>query len=375
MSSIEYRRNDVSGTDSYRVRFRLDGRNRAVTFTSHAKAKSWQEVLDALGPAKALTLLEEVRPETLRTVADHVDHHIAHLTGITEGTRRRYQHIADAQIRPTFGTVLVSDLTRDHVARWINSRTAAPKTIANWHGLLSAALATAVDAGLIGTNPAYRMRLPRKQAHDSVDMTLLTREEVGALIGQFAEHWRPLVTLLVSTGLRWGEATALRVKDVDPAAQSATIRQAWKHTEGVGYELGEPKTARSRRTIAVPAGTLEALAPLMAGRRPDDIVCLNKIGGPIRSGSFHGRVWQPAMDRFEQTHGKRPRIHDLRHTYASWAIQAGIPLPVIQRQLGHESIQTTVDTYGHLARSDFDPLLNLTAPAPIERLALTAGQP
>ena len=54
--------------------------------------------------------------------------------------------------------------------------------------------------------------------------------------------------------------------------------------------------------------------------------------------------------------GKRPRIHDLRHTFASWAIRANVPLPVLQRQLGHESIQTTVDRYGHLAASDFDSL-------------------
>ena len=373
MSSIEHRHNEVTDTDSWRVRFRLDGRNRAVTFTSQAKANSWRELLDALGPGKALRLLEEIRPETLRTVADHVDHHIEHLTGVTDGTRRRYRHIAEAQIRPTFGSVLLSDLTRDHVARWVNTRDAAPKTIANWHGLLSSALASAVDAGLVATNPAYRMRLPRKQGHDSTDMCLLTRAEVGALLGELGEHWRPLVTLLVSTGLRWGEATALRVRDVDPANRSATVRQSWKHTEGQGYELGEPKTVRSRRTIAVPDGTLEILAPLMAGRRPDDIILRNKVGSPIRSGSFHGRVWQPAMDRYEDAHGKRPRIHDLRHTYASWAIQAGIPLPVIQRQLGHESIQTTVDTYGHLARSDFDPLLSLGAPAPVERLLLAAA--
>lgn len=65
--------------------------------------------------------------------------------------------------------------------------------------------------------------------------------------------------------------------------------------------------------------------------------------------------WRAATDQLDMT--PAPRIHDLRHTFASWAIQAGVPLPVIQRQLGHESIQTTVDTYGHLARSDFDPMI------------------
>ena len=62
------------------------------------------------------------------------------------------------------------------------------------------------------------------------------------------------------------------------------------------------------------------------------------------------------MDPFEEATGKRPRVHDLRHTYASWAIRSGTPLPVIQRQMGHESIQTTVDTYGHLVRADLHDL-------------------
>jgi integrase len=67
------------------------------------------------------------------------------------------------------------------------------------------------------------------------------------------------------------------------------------------------------------------------------------------------------VDAAEPIIGKRPRVHDLRHTFASWAIQANIPLPVVQRQLGHEHISTTIDTYSHLARSDFDPLLSLGA--------------
>ena len=95
---------------------------------------------------------------------------------------------------------------------------------------------------------------------------------------------------------------------------------------------------------------------VMAGRKPDEYVFVNRRGNPIRNGVFHESAWQRVMDELEATVGKRPRVHDLRHTYASWAISAGIPLPVIQRQMGHESIQTTVDTYGALVRSDLDAL-------------------
>lgn len=70
-------------------------------------------------------------------------------------------------------------------------------------------------------------------------------------------------------------------------------------------------------------------------------------GGPITSGPFHHHIWQPACDAAGLS--PRPRVHDLRHSHASALIAAGVPLPVVQRRMGHESIQTTVDVYGHLA--------------------------
>src|SRR6202040_4460447 len=79
------------------------------------------------------------------------------------------------------------------------------------------------------------------------------------------------------------------------------------------------------------------------GRRGDD--------GPVRAHNFNPNVWEPARARAKDNGlTKKPRVHDLRHTNASWLIQAGVPLTVIQRHLGHESIQTTVDRYGHLDR-------------------------
>jgi integrase len=124
---------------------------------------------------------------------------------------------------------------------------------------------------------------------------------------------------------------------------------------------GGPKSRRSRRTIAVPIPVFDALEPVIAGRRPTELVILSARGNPVRSGTFHNNAWQPAARALEAATGKKPRVHDLRHTWASWAIQNGVQLPVIQRQMGHESITTTIDTYGHLARSDFDPLLDMGA--------------
>ena len=96
---------------------------------------------------------------------------------------------------------------------------------------------------------------------------------------------------------------------------------------------------------------------------------MNRAGGPVRAQGFSARVWIPAVrrawplkDEWDDSVSKdergddsvrpdlRRRIHDLRHTNASWLIQAGVPLPVIQEHLGHESIHPTVSVYGHLDR-------------------------
>lgn len=363
MSSIETRRNPAKGTVSYRVRFRHNGKNRAPTFVSESKARAWQAILDSLGPDRALALLEEDPTAPAPTVADLIDHHIEHLTGADEGTLARYRRIQDTHLRPQFEGVVADTLTRDDVARWVlearllNGKPPAPKTLKNWHSLLSDALSSAVRSGHLSTNVAKGVKLPRADADAGEDMVFLTRQEFSILYAATPARWQPLVLTLALTGIRFGEATALAPGALNRATHEARIHTAWKQSG----KTGAPKSRKSRRTVVVPEDVFAALAPLLEGKRPGDLVFLSPRGRRVRSGNFYNNVWGPLVDRIEPVIGKRPRVHDLRHTYASWAIQASIPLPVIQRQLGHEHISTTVDTYGHLARSDFDPLLSLGA--------------
>lgn len=148
----------------------------------------------------------------------------------------------------------------------------------------------------------------------------------------------------------------------------------------------------------MPAVCRDDLVELTAGRAPDAFVFTNSRGGPVRHQAFHGGVWTPAVRAFAGDtrrvqpqkrgrprvvwdatgHGKRPRIHDLRHSFASWAIAAGHSLTAIQRTMGHETITTTSDTYGHLFRADRDAFAQLIAPAVmpgIEPVARQLGAP
>jgi integrase len=177
--------------------------------------------------------------------------------------------------------------------------------------------------------------------------------------------------------MRWGEVTALRVGDVDLAAGTITITRAWKRSDGKPT-LGVPKSRRSRRTIAISPVTAAVLRPLVEGRAGDALVFTNGRGTTVRGPAFHTTAWQPAValangkvpmrsagkgkDRriaevgkriapLKPPLGKRPRIHDARHSCASWLLAAGLPINVVSAHLGHESITTTVNTYGHLLPS------------------------
>lgn len=347
------------GSIAHRVFFRYaDGTQSCYTFDTEAMAETFKAAVNQLGAEKAVALHKLEREQRAggqtMTVAHWVKHHVDHLTGVDPRTVEDYRSYLRKDITPILGDIAIDELAREDVRRWVQAleqQGASAKTIANKHGLLSAALAGAVTAGHIVANPAAGTRLPRGEKQE---MVFLNHEDFATLLAAVPEHWRPLVEFLVASGARWSEATALKPGDVDRTHNTVRITRAWKRGGG-GYRIGPPKTRRSVRTINVPPSVLAKLDyagewlftnPGSGAGGPS--LKRRGAGGPVRAPNFRTNVWWPAVHRAELD--PRPRIHDLRHTCASWLIQAGTPLPVIQRHLGHESIQTTVDVYGHLDR-------------------------
>jgi integrase len=112
-----------------------------------------------------------------------------------------------------------------------------------------------------------------------------------------------------------------------------------------------PKTRKSVRTVNVDAALLDQLDYSREFLFTNSGRGRNNPDGVVRIQSFTKNVWHPAIARAAKNGlTKTPRVHDLRHTCASWLIQAGRPLPAVQEQLGHESIQTTINSYFHLNR-------------------------
>lgn len=367
MASIRERRRS-DGTRSFAVLWRdpETGRQTSLTYDDEREARVAKELIEAAGgyAAEAARIAEAVRapgPTVEAVIAEHIDL----LTGVGPDTRSHYRGQLTRHIAPVLGPCPVAALTYRHVAGWVRAmadKNLSPKTIANVHGLLSAAMTTAVRLGYRGDNPCVGVELPRSVATRD-EMTVLTRDEFGLLLAKIPAFYQPRVLTLVATGLRWGEATALTAGDVDLTARPATVRvtKAWKRDANRRWYVGPPKTKRARRTVSLPDDLVDVLLPLVAGKAPGALLFTNTVGAQLSSSRFWTTTWTPALDaacnpvRADGSPDpdaprltKRPRVHDLRHTHASWMIAAGTDLFVLQRRLGHESITTTTETYAHL---------------------------
>jgi integrase len=341
------------GSPYWSVLYRLDGKQRSTSFNDEKDAtrfKALVETIGAAGAREAVGIAPATPPDAL-TVEQWLERYIKQLTGVEQSTIDKYNQYAK-DIKPLLGHISLTELTEEDVARLVrhlettNSRRGkprAPKTIANVHGFLSGALNTAVRSHHLSSNPAAGRRLPRGEG-DETDVVdrLLSHDEFARLHTATTDYWKPLVEFMVASGFRWGEVSALQPGDVDLSNHTVRVRRAWKYSTK-GYKIGPPKTKRSRRTVDIPKAVLDKLD------YSHEWLFTNREGGPVRYPGFRRRVWDPAVKRAELDPAPTP--HALRHTCGSWMLNAGVPVPVVSRHLGHESIQVTVDIYGHLDRT------------------------
>lgn len=359
MASIRPRQRK-DGTYTYAVLYTLAGKQTSVPYSTLAEAQDFRDLVNRVGAQRAMEIdnipvPKSAEPKTSITVEQWLTHHIDHLTGLEQGTIDGYRTFVRVDIAPTLGGIPLAKLTEEDIANWVETmiatvskktgRQPAANTVKHKHAFLSGALAKAVPRHM-PANPAAGRRLPKtigdEDGGDDISARMLSRDEFGRLLAEITEPWRPLVEFLVASGCRWGEAVGLKPGDVDRGAGTIRIRRAWKHSQTGGYVIGAPKTNRSKRTINVPPSVLDKLD------YDHEWLFTNRTAGPVRYYTFHGNVWTPAMARCGLA--PRPKIHDLRHTCASWMLNAGIPITTVSRHLGHESIAITADIYGDVDR-------------------------
>ncbi|MFJ6935672.1 tyrosine-type recombinase/integrase [Streptomyces sp. NPDC101132] len=408
MASVHPRKNRAGEITSYQVKWR-DGGTRAgaqqsESFEDETAAGVFKEAVDDAGqhwPPGWVKGRGYIAAETaaedayrFRVYARRV---IENRTGIEERYRAACQKELEKWIYPTFGECdvrSVEHFSGDTIKAWVRvlertrvtrgrmpdgspkARPMSPKTIRNLHGLLSSILNEAVRAEppLRSRNPCELTNLPRIDdsgaSDDDEDIEFLTPQEVHALRSCLTLRQDQLmVDVKYGSGLRWGELTALAptcILEVSGAKPRVRVKRAWKRDETGAYYLGTPKTKKSRRTLRISTSVVEALLELEKGlSSAESLYFTGDKGQRLHYSTFHDR-WKRAVARAKKAgllaQHKNPTPHDLRHSHAAALISAGHPLTYVQRRLGHESIKTTSDVYGHLLpEADDDAMATIEA--------------
>ncbi|RSZ64404.1 site-specific integrase [Corynebacterium hylobatis] len=337
----------------WRVRWvDLEGAQRSKSYTRKVDAKKFADEISA-----QLTRGDYVDPHERMTVGElwrlWEPVHATTVKPRTAYSRRSTWHV---HVAPAWSSRVASRIRKAHVTEWVADMTragASPATVHQAAVVLRLVLGYGVDAGVLIVNPASGVRLPRAAASRRVYLAVSQVEQLSGAAGDVAGEWaRVLVRLLAYTGLRWGEATGLRVEDVDLARRRLAVVQA---IEVVGGKMiiGTPKT-HEQRAVPLPGALVEDVASLLRGRESGALVFASGRGTPVSASNFRQRVWQPAVEDVDGLVPEDVRIHDLRHTAASLAISAGANVKAVQAMLGHASAVMTLDTYADLFPDDLD---------------------
>jgi integrase len=285
------------------------------------------------------------------------DEWLAGAMNLGEGGRDTYRRDLDRHILPVLGGIRLRRLDGDVIAGFLADELAAglaPSTVHRHYRTIRRMCQVAVTRGRMARNPCDAVTPPRVE---HTEMRFLTVAEIDGLRSKMPERYRAWVWVAVYAGLRWSELVGLRRTSVD--GERITVTEQLVRRDDGTWRRGAPKTRAGRRTVTVPkfvAVDLEAHLNVFSGPGDDGLVFPNGQGRPLIASSWTASTFKPACARAglgkTVKNSRRvvgaPRVHDLRHTSVALAIAVGAHPKAIQARMGHASITTTLNTYGHL---------------------------
>ncbi len=311
-----------------------------------------------------------------------------HQPNLAPTTYASYRDTIKNHLAPELGTIRLRDLAPQRLREYVADKLAAglsPTTVRYHVMLLHHALGQAMRDGLLARNVCDFVEVPTKQRFE---VPTLDEEQVRLLLGEAkrsSPHYR-LYLAAVTTGMRQGELLGLRRQDIDLTLSVASVRQTFYRLSGQQL-FKPPKTAKSRRTVALPPVLVEELRQLFAeqdaerrrrgdcpaGRACSDATCeawhdyglvfCQPNGRPHHAHNIVRRDFRRvlalqglraelrAQGVAEEALPKglpHIRFHDLRHAHATLLLQQGVHPKVVQERLGHSTISMTLDTYSHV---------------------------
>lgn len=259
-------------------------------------------------------------------------------------TRRGCEQALRLRVLPYFGNPRISDITQFQVQALVDhmiEQNADGQTIRNTLLPLRVICRRAKQRGQLAVNPMKDLELPAARKRP---IRFASHSEMKILLDALDGDCRDVFTMAAYTGMRLGELRALGVEDIDLKQGTIKVRFNWDPKEG----RVEVKTKASRRTIPMTAQVRALVGRRIANGRTSGLLLGRTPGLPF---SASGIVCQ-AERRWKKAGIKRITPHGCRHSYASYLIHAGFNAKIVQTRMGHASITTTYDLYGHLFDDD-----------------------
>lgn len=293
------------------------------------------------------------------TVGQYLDEWLAGKAKLRPSTRASYGQHLDLYLKPGLGQIRITDLRANHVETMVQSLRHEPHSVGvattrRVFATLRGALNKAQRQGLIAVNPCSFVELESEEEHRRPTQ-VWTAQQVGSFLDAIGEHPLALLfELTVKAGLRRGEVIGLRWSDVDLDDAVMLVAQSVVQVGGA-LHVGTPKTKKSTRRVPLDEDTVAALRShrrrqleqrMLAGDgwKDDDRV----FARPDGEGLVPEYVSRTFRNLARQAGLPPIRLHELRHTSASLALAAGVPMRVVSERLGHSTIGITQNLYTHV---------------------------
>ena len=391
---------------AYRANWRdPSGRQRAKTFPTKKAARQFLAEIES-----SMTRGLYVDPHAGRTLfADHAQRWMSGRN--TEATTAaRDASVMRTHVLPQWGSWPLSKIDHAVVQEWVTElgKRRSPDVVAKCYQLTAAVLRSAVSNRLLAFNPCEDIRLPPRRRRDAEERIISREELMAVLLPVVPDRYRAIVATAGGAGLRWGEAAGLCADAIDLDQRRLRVIRTIIEVSGKTSFKPFPKSVAGRRTVPLPPWLVEIIREHRENYRPGEngLVFPNAVGKPLRRTLFRSRVWRPALarvgmlgtvtvidddtvragwvdstgaelvkefptEREAVLHVARScvgglRFHDLRHSYATWLVDDGVPPNMVARVMGHEKITTTLQLYTRRT-DDERRILNALTDEPRER--------
>jgi len=289
---------------------------------------------------------------------DHVDRWLEQVVKhrVREKTYQDYKRRLELYIFPSLAEVTLSQVTPDVIQEIYSNmleRGLSSRSVRYVHTILKNSLNQAVKWGKIYRNPCDLVDLPRLETKE---MHVLSPDEaVRFLEATVYSRFKALFSLLITTGMRPGEALALKWPDINLDKGKVTVNKTLTRVKGRGWKLEEPKTTKSRRTIPIPEDVVKDLKEHRAAQAEHKLqveayhdhgfVFASETGEPMSETNLSRRDFKRVL---KQAGLPDIRLYDLRHTCATLLLAAGENPKIVSERLGHTDITLTLGTYSHV---------------------------